>query len=146
MIQISERYKLQIIQTYAPTSTHEDEEVVELYEEINKLIGEEKAHFKIIMGDFNAQVGKKKDEDETSVGNYGYKERNDRGDLLVEFAQANQLKIANTFFKKKYTRKWTWKSPMVYTKTKLITYCVTNSNRWWILQFSTDSQLEVTTD
>ena len=30
MIQISERYKLQIIQTYAPTSTHEEEEVVEL--------------------------------------------------------------------------------------------------------------------
>jgi hypothetical protein len=104
-LQISERYRLQIIQVYAPTSTHDEEEVVELYEEINKLIDDEKTHFKIIMGDFNAQVGSKGDEKETSVGNFGYKKRNNRGDLLVEFAETNHLKIGNTFFKKKDSRK-----------------------------------------
>ncbi|XP_072043116.1 craniofacial development protein 2-like [Amphiura filiformis] len=92
IIQLTERYRLQIIQVYAPTTNHDEEEVIELYEEVYKLIEEEKTHFKIVMGDFNAQVGKKDDEKETSVGNFGYKKRNERGDLLVDFAEANKLK------------------------------------------------------
>ncbi|XP_072037166.1 craniofacial development protein 2-like [Amphiura filiformis] len=90
IIQLSEMYRLQIIQVYAPTTNHDEEEVIEDYEEVYKLMEEEKTHFKIVMGDFNAQVGKKEDAKETSVGNLGYKKRNERGDLLIDFAEANK--------------------------------------------------------
>eukprot|EP00794_Sanderia_malayensis_P008020 gene8020-8879_t len=55
VIQLNKRYRLQVIQVYAPTSTHDDDEVEEMYEEITKLTRNEKAHHKIIMGDFNAK-------------------------------------------------------------------------------------------
>ena len=35
-IKINTKYYLQVVQVYAPTSTHEDEEVDEFYEEVSK--------------------------------------------------------------------------------------------------------------
>ena len=67
-----------------------------------------KAHFNIIMGDFNAKIG---NGDEECVGNFGYGIRNDREDDLINFAIANKLKIMNTFFKKKSNKRWIWHSP-----------------------------------
>ena len=43
-----------------------------------------KTHYNVIMGDFNAKVGKG---DEDCVGSFGYGVRNDRGDDLINFFQ-----------------------------------------------------------
>ena len=48
-----------------------------------------KTHYNVIMGDFNASVGKG---DEDCVGTFGYGVRNDRGDDLINFATAHGLK------------------------------------------------------
>ena len=38
------------------------------------------------------------------------------GDRLLEIAISNKMKIMYTFFKKRASRKWTWKSPNATTK------------------------------
>ena len=62
------------------------------------------------MGDFNAKIGSQQLND-NAVGKFGYGERNERGDTLVEFAEHNNLFLMNSFYKKKVSRKWTWKGP-----------------------------------
>ncbi|XP_072030583.1 craniofacial development protein 2-like [Amphiura filiformis] len=98
-VKINKRYKIKVIQVYAPTSTHNDEEVDKLYEEITELLKNSKTQFTIVMGDFNAKVGKREDGEECTIGKFGSGERNDRGDRLIEFSISNKLKIMNTFQK-----------------------------------------------
>eukprot|EP00795_Rhopilema_esculentum_P012550 gene12550-biopygen2593 len=54
-LKVDSKYQLQVIQVYAPTSSHNDEEVEELYEEIGKSMEKNKSQYKIVMGDFNAK-------------------------------------------------------------------------------------------
>ncbi|EYC25050.1 hypothetical protein Y032_0012g1670 [Ancylostoma ceylanicum] len=66
----------------------------------------------LLLGDFNAKLGKKENQEETCVGHYGYSDdRNDRGRLLIEFCEQHHLRASATFFKARNGRKWTWKSP-----------------------------------
>ena len=52
-------FNITIIQTYLPTSSHSDEEVEEHYEELERMLKEVKStDVLIIIGDFNAKVGK----------------------------------------------------------------------------------------
>jgi hypothetical protein len=51
------------------------------------------------MGDMNAIVGVKK-KGKKVVGNFEIGDKNERGDLLVEFAGLNSLYILNIFSKK----------------------------------------------
>ena len=53
------------------------------------------------------------------MGTTGLGERNDRGDRLIEFAQNNALKLAETFFKKREMKRWTWGSPIGGTKNEI---------------------------
>ena len=41
---------------YLPTTSYHDEEVEKVYEEINNIIINSKAHYNIKIGDFNAKV------------------------------------------------------------------------------------------
>ena len=45
------------------------------------------------------------------MGKYGYGDRNERGERLLEFATLHNLFICNTRFEQKPNRKWTWASP-----------------------------------
>ena len=123
-IQLSKRYKLNIIQVYAPTSQSTQQEIDNFYDDLNSLLQGTRKHFNVIMGDFNAQVGQG---NEHCVGKFGYKIRNERGEDLVNFATANGFKIMNTFFKKGPSRKWTWRSPNHETRNE-IDYILTDKN------------------
>lgn len=96
-----------MIQSYAPTTTHDDEEVEAFYEDISEAMEENRAHYRILAGDFNAKLGKREDVAETSIRNYGYDQRNERGDTLLNFLQHN-IYAMNSFFPGKPHRKWTW--------------------------------------
>ena len=110
VIRLNKRYKLKVVQGYAPTSSHDDQIVERFYEDVESAMAKVKTQYTVVMGDFNAKVGKKQAGDK-AVGNYGLGSRNNRGDLLVEFAERNNLRIMNTFFCKRESRKWTWRSP-----------------------------------
>jgi exonuclease III len=99
-----------LIQVYMPTSAHTNVEIEELYSQIEEMIRrEEKDSCIVLMRDMNAVVGEgKKDK---IVGNFGYRIRNDRGDMLVKFGRENKLIITNTWFKNHLRRRYTWKAP-----------------------------------
>jgi len=67
--------------------------------------------FHIIMGDFNAKVGRLTTQREACIGQHGLGTRNERGQILVDFATSINMVIQNTYFKKKENSKWTWRSP-----------------------------------
>ena len=118
VVKLNQKYKMKIVQVYAPTSTYEDEEVESFYEDVEAALNKHKTQFTFVMGDFNAKVGTKKP-GEAVIGNFGVDSRNSRGDLLVEFAARNNLKIMNTFFKKRASRKWTWRGPNGEVKNEI---------------------------
>ena len=82
-----------------PQPVTPDEEIEKVYEEIDNIIINSKAHYNIVMGDFNAKVGAGEIR-ETCTGSYGIGTRNRRGDTLVEFAERHKFEIMNTFIKK----------------------------------------------
>lgn len=118
-IKLNKRYHLQIIQAYAPTSKAEEEEIERFYEDLTKARQMEKAHFVIVMGDFNAKIGERKQGDTDYVGNFGLGERNERGETLTNYLDKENLYCLNTFFKKPKQRKWTWRSPDNKTRNEI---------------------------
>lgn len=101
---------INIIQVYAPTKDKPEAEILQFYSDIKLLLKTtRKNEVNIIMGDFNAKVGKGRVEE--IVGNYGLGDRNERGDLLVQFCQEEKLMIANTWFQLPERRLYTWKAP-----------------------------------
>ena len=103
-------FNIVVIQVYAPTSQHSDNEVEKFYADVESGIKQAKKEDIIItMGDLNAKVGKGSSGE--VVGEYGYGSRNDRGDRLVQFCQENDMWVGNTFFQKQNRRLYTWKSP-----------------------------------
>src|SRR6267154_2452233 len=73
-----------LIQVYMPTPEHVDEEVEEMYEQIERIISKQKGNENVIvMGDFYACVGE--GNDEKVIGKYGLGERNERGQMLSSF-------------------------------------------------------------
>lgn len=118
-LKLNNRYKLKIIQVYAPTTQHPDEEVEDFYDDISVALKDTPTHFTILCGDFNAKLGLKEDEAETSLGNFGTLGRNERGETLLGFLLQNNLFQMNSFFVKKLHRRWTWESPDGKTRNEI---------------------------
>ena len=121
-------HNITIIQVYAPTTSYSDEDVDEFYKTLQRTIDNvPRRDIKVVMGDFNAQVG----DDSTTwngvLGRYGYGSMNERGERLLQFCRLNKLNIMNTWFKHKPSRKWTWKSPS--DRTQMIDYIMID-RRW----------------
>ena len=77
---------MKVIQVYAPTSTHPNEEVEAMYADISRAILASKTHFSVVVGDFSARLGKRSD-NELKVGQFGVGQRNQRGQRLAEFME-----------------------------------------------------------
>lgn len=99
-----------VVQVYMPTSNSSDEEVEEVYGNIDKIIenvkGEENL---VIMGDWNVVVGEEKVNNVT--GAFGLGRRNERGEQLLEFCAKHNLIVTNTCFNQRRRRRYTWKIP-----------------------------------
>lgn len=118
-VKINKRYSMQIVQVYAPTTSYDDDEVEEFYEEVTKALESNKSHYKFIIGDFNAKIGKHQQSDGKTTGSHGLGERNERGERLIQFATSRKFNITNTLFEKPQKRRWTWRSPNGETKNEI---------------------------
>ena len=99
-----------IIQVYMPTSTYEDNEVEEMYEQLDCLIKAEKSNTNlIVMGDWNCIIGEGQDEKE--VGAFGLGTRNERGDRRIEVCKQRKLVVTNTWFEHEKRRRYICKQP-----------------------------------
>uniref|UniRef100_H3A4I6 Reverse transcriptase domain-containing protein n=1 Tax=Latimeria chalumnae TaxID=7897 RepID=H3A4I6_LATCH len=106
-------FNLTIIQVYAPMSTHDDEEIEDFYHQLEDQMSKiPKKNITIVQGDWNALVGMDAYNDwKGIVGRFANNTTNDRGLRLLEFAQNNNLILANTLFPHKKSQRWTWHSP-----------------------------------
>ena len=103
-------FNLAVIQAYAPTSDHSEEDIEQFYEDMEKAHQQVKStDILVVMGDMNAKIGKGKVEN--YVGEYGLGTRNERGERLLEYVIEKDLTIANTNFQQPSRRLYTWKSP-----------------------------------
>ena len=106
-----EHHDTLIIQIYAPSTDYSEEDIEQFYDDLSNVVKQNKkwSDKLIICGDFNAKIGKEREE--KIVGPYGLGERNNSGDKLVEFCRRNDLFVTNTWFEQKETARHTWVSP-----------------------------------
>jgi exonuclease III len=99
------RGHINIIGVYDPEEGSE-EETRRFYKQLPKEVDKySKSDSLIISGDLNARVGNQPIPN--VVGNYGEDCINKNGQILREFASFDDLKITNTFFRKKEIYKYT---------------------------------------
>ena len=90
-------FNITVIQVYAPTSSADEAEVEQFYEDLQDLLElTPKKDVLFIIGDWNSKVGSQ--ETPGVTGKFGLGIQNEAGQRLIEFCQENTLVIANTFF------------------------------------------------
>ena len=117
-IRLNKKCQVNIIQVYAPTSSYDDEMVENFYSQVSTTIEMCKGNNTFVIGDFNGKVGQRIT-GETTLGKFGLGDRNGRGQMIVDFASRNELKVMNTFFQKSLHKKWTWKAPNGSVKNEI---------------------------
>ena len=93
---IYKRYQLKCVQGYLRTTSYHEEEVEKVYEEVDNLIKDNRAHYNIVVGEFNAEVSRGGTR-ETCTVPYAKDARNRRGNMLVEFAERHKLRLKTPF-------------------------------------------------
>ena len=96
------------------------------------------------MGDFNAKVGRKEEGNDTCLGDYGFGSKNHRGEMLRKFAEANNMKIINSFYKKHLSRRWTWRHPNGVNKNEID--CIMTDKLHYISDISVINQIRTSKD
>lgn len=107
-----------VIQAYAPTADSEDAEHEEFYNLLLDVIQKSKSFYKIVMGDFNARVGRRMG-NEKFIGPHSADIRNEAGDRLVTFCETNRFFVCNSFYQKPPKRRWTHISPNAQYKNEI---------------------------
>ena len=109
----SKYIKTTVIQVYAPTNDAEEDTKDAFYEQLQAVVEETPSHdMLILLGDFNAKVGRPGLGEEAVVGPYGlHHERIDNGERLVSLCMTYNLSILTTTFMHKEIHKHTWTSP-----------------------------------
>lgn len=119
-----------IIQVYAPTEDKDDETKEKFYGQLSNVLAKTgKSDIQLVMGDFNAKVGKENEGIENVMGKFGTGERNNNGDMLVEFCGCFDLMIGGTMFQHKKCHKVTWVSPDNKTQNQIDHICINKQFR-----------------
>lgn len=101
---------INLIQVYAPTSERPDGDAERFYEQIQEVLSSLKSQeIIIVIGDFNPKIGR--GAVPRIAGGLGLGDRNERGDMLIQFCCESNFVIKNTFYKLHPRRFYTWKSP-----------------------------------
>ncbi|XP_033103573.1 craniofacial development protein 2-like [Anneissia japonica] len=113
--------KLTIIQCYAPTEDHCDEDKDTFYSTLEETVRKTPKHdVMVVMGDMNAKIGINNTGRERVMGKEGLgKMMNDNGERFADFCMENDLDIGESIFKHKDIYKETWVSPTGKTKNQI---------------------------
>ncbi|EYC05893.1 hypothetical protein Y032_0079g1245 [Ancylostoma ceylanicum] len=96
---------LRIATAYAPQCGCTDDSKEQFHRGLEMFLqGVDEGDNVIISGDFNGHVGSARDGYESRHGGQGYDARNEIGTMLLDHAEAADLAVVNTFFKKKNER------------------------------------------
>ena len=101
-----------LICVYAPTLGADSEMKDRFYDDLNSVLAaippDEEM---IVLGDFNARVGRENDAWSGILGPHGVGNINENGQRLLEMCTFHNLAVMNTFFKTKLRHAVTWKHP-----------------------------------
>ena len=91
-------HNITVIQVYTPSSDHKDEEVLQLYEQLDNIIAKTpKKDIVVVQGTWKDKVGPDAYQHWAgTAGRFGSEETNDRRWRLLEFAKRHLLTLANT--------------------------------------------------
>ena len=112
-IRIKGRYSnVTIISTHAPTEEKEEYKKEEFYDRLEEIYNNvQKYDIILIMGDFNAKIGKEKHLAKVAGKYTLHNETNKNGNFLAQFAAMNKLFIKSTSFQHKKIHTGTWRIP-----------------------------------
>ncbi|KAI5740423.1 hypothetical protein M8J76_003694 [Diaphorina citri] len=100
-----------ILSVYAPQIGCDNEEKTKFYDTLEDVLERIPENELVMIGaDMNGHVGKRRDGHEECHGGYGFGEKNEPGERVINLAEAYDLKIVNTFYKKKDEHLITFKS------------------------------------
>ncbi|XP_038118090.1 craniofacial development protein 2-like [Culex quinquefasciatus] len=105
-------FNISIINVHSPHSGSEDDEKDAFYEQLNWTYNSCPKHdVKIVIGDFNAQVGQE-EEFRPVIGKFSAHVRtNENGLRLIDFATSKNMAVRSTCFQHNLRDKYTWRSP-----------------------------------
>jgi endonuclease/exonuclease/phosphatase family metal-dependent hydrolase len=103
---------INVLNVHAPTEDKTDDVKDSFYEELERVFDKfPKYHMKILLGDFNAKVGRE-DIFKQTIGNESLLEiSNDNGVRLVNFATFKDFRVKRTMFPHRNIYKCTWTTP-----------------------------------
>jgi len=112
-IRLKSKYNnLTLINIYAPTEDKVDVEKEKFYDDLQTVQDRTpKSDTVIVFGDANAKLGKEDAYNEVSRKHNLHELSNRNGEMLLEFALGNNLKVMSTQFQHKKIHKGTWLAP-----------------------------------
>ncbi|XP_073986277.1 uncharacterized protein [Rhodnius prolixus] len=111
---------LSLISVHAPTEDTEAETKEEFYAGLEQVYNRIPNHdVKLLLGDFNAKVGKEQDYRPTIGLNSVHEVSNDNGCRLIDFATDKTLRVVSTSFPHKRIHLQTWISPDGVTRNQI---------------------------
>ena len=105
------RSVVNLISVYAPQTGRGKEEKEEFFTVLGKILSDiDVGERLLICGDMNGHVGAEVDGFEGVHGGYGFGRRNVDGEMLLEFADALDFAVVNTWFKKEVRKMITYET------------------------------------
>ena len=118
-----------LINIYASTEDHTEEIKEQFCDNLQYLLDKTpKNDVIVILGDVNAQLGKERLYNEVTGQHTLHEEANRNGELLREFACANNMVVISTNFDHERVQKITWLSPYQTTASH-IDHIIINANK-----------------
>jgi len=101
-----------LVNVHAPSEGKSDESKDSFYEELEQVFNHfPKYHMKMLLGDFNAKVGRENIFKPTIGQESLHHDSNDNGVGIVNFATSKNLVVKSTMFPHWNIHKYTWTSP-----------------------------------
>ena len=101
-----------IVSAFAPTMVNPEENKQTFYSQLKGTLRNIPSTDKLLLiGYFNARIGRENDKWPSALGKYGIGKCNSNGDLLLALCTEFDLIVTNTMFKQNDAHKTTWTHP-----------------------------------
>ena len=119
-----------VVNAHAPSEKKSDMLKDSFYAELEQVFDHlPKYHMKILLGDFNAKVGRE-NIFKTTIGIHQHS--NDNGVRLVNFAMSKNLVVKSTVFPHRNIHKYTWTSPDGKTHNQIDHISIDGIRVYWM--------------
>ncbi|KAL4083660.1 hypothetical protein QTP88_028976 [Uroleucon formosanum] len=131
-------FDLIIINCYAPTEDIRDDIKEDFYEDLDRICDITSNYsIKIVLGDFNAKIGKEEVYRPTIGRDSLHDTSNDNGTRLINFCMTNGMVLSSTYFPRKDIHKQTWVAPNQVVKNQIDHIMIQNRHKGCIQNIRT---------